>query len=109
MAEVTSKALITRDSVNKTIFKKFLEPRHITENNAERSARIKKDLKEFVALFKKTYGRAPSPLEINNIAKIDRAVVAKYLTKGTDYLSPEETRKITNAEHSLRKTKLDTE
>ena len=109
MAEVKSKALINRDSVNKTIFKKFLEPRTITGNNAERSARVKKDLKEFVALFKKTYGRAPSPLEINNIAKIDRAVVAKYLTKGTDYLSPEETRKITNAEPSLRKTKLDTE
>ena len=109
MAEVKSKALINRDSVNKTLFKKFLEPRPITGNNAERSARAKKDLKEFVALFKKTYGRAPSPLEINNIAKIDRAAVAKYLTKGTDYLSPEETRKITNAEPSLRKTKLDTE
>ncbi len=109
MAEVKSKALINRDSVNKTLFKKFLEPRPITGNNAERSARAKKDLKEFVTLFKKTYGRAPSPLEINNIAKIDRAAVAKYLTKGTDYLSPEETRKITNAEPSLRKTKLDTE
>jgi len=109
VAEVKSKALINRDSVNKTLFKKFLEPRPITGNNAERSARAKKDLKEFVALFKKTYGRAPSPLEINNIAKIDRAAVAKYLTKGTDYLSPEETRKITNAEPSLRKTKLDTE
>ena len=109
MAEVKSKALINRDSVNKTLFKKFLEPRTITGNNAERSVRAKKDLKEFVALFKKTYGRAPSPLEINNIAKIDRAAVAKYLTKGTDYLSPEETRKITNAEPSLRKTKLDTE
>ena len=109
MAEVKSKALINRDSVNKNLFKKFLEPRPITGNNTERSARVKKDLKEFVTLFKKTYGRAPSPLEINNIAKIDRAAVAKYLTKGTDYLSPEETRKITNAEPSLRKTKLDTE
>ena len=109
MAEVKSKALVNRDSVNKILFKKFLEPRPITGNNAERSARAKKDLKEFVTLFKKTYGRAPSPLEINNIAKIDRAAVAKYLTKGTDYLSPEETRKITNAEPSLRKTKLDTE
>ena len=109
MAEVKSKALINRNSVNKILFKKFIKPRLITGNNTERSARAKKDLKEFVALFKKTYGRAPSPLEINNIAKIDRAAVAKYLTKGTDYLSPEETRKITNAEPSLRKTKLDTE
>lgn len=109
MAEVKSKALINRNSVNKILFKKFLESRTITGNNAERSTRVKKDLKEFVALFKKTYGRAPSPLEINNIAKIDRAAVAKYLTKGTDYLSPEETRKITNAEPSLRKTKLNTE
>ena len=109
MAEIKSKALINRNSVNKILFKKFIKPRLITGNNTERSARAKKDLKEFVALFKKTYGRAPSPLEINNIAKIDRAAVAKYLTKGTDYLSPEETRKITNAEPSLRKTKLDTE
>ena len=108
MAEIKSKALINRDSVNKTIFKKFLESRPITGNNAERSARAKKDLKEFVALFKKTYRRAPSSLEINNISGIGRESVSKYLIKGKDYLTPEETYKLVFKDPSIQQAKIDT-
>ena len=100
---VKSKAFVSRDNINKKLFSKFFPTPGQVEGEAK-----KKLLKEFVSLFKKTYKRAPSALEIMNITGTARKTFVKYLDQGKDFLTASESAKLTYADPALKESKLKT-
>ena len=100
---VKSKAFISRDNINKNLFSKFFPGSKQIEGEAK-----KKLLKEFVSLFKKTYKRAPSALEITNITGTDRKTFVKYLDQGKDFLTASESVKLSYADPVLKESRLKT-
>ena len=100
---VKSKAFISQDNINKKLFSKFFPTPGQVEGEAK-----KKLLKEFVSLFKKTYKRAPSALEIMNITGTARKTFVKYLDQGKDFLTASESAKLTYADPALKESKLKT-
>ena len=109
---IKSGAFISRDTIDKKIFKDFIveNPRTFLSKGSgeERSLAKKQFLKKFVALFKKTYNRAPAVLEIENITRSGDKIIKKYLVQGKDFLTADQSRILTHTDPALAKTKLQT-
>jgi hypothetical protein len=109
---IKSGAFISRDTIDKKIFKDFIveNPRTFLSKGSgeERSLAKKQFLKKFVALFKKTYNRPPAILEIENITRSGDKIIKKYLVQGKDFLTSDQSRALTHTDPALAKTKLQT-
>jgi len=109
---VKSDSFISRDTINKKLFKDFIveDARNFQTkgNSLERSLAKKKFLKDFVILFKKTYNRSPAIIEIENITRSGNKIIKKHLVQGKDFLTSDQSRNLTQADPELSKSKLQT-
>jgi len=109
---VKSDSFISRDTINKKLFKDFIveDARNFQNkgNSLERSLAKKKFLKDFVILFKKTYNRSPAIIEIENITRSGNKIIKKHLVQGKDFLTSDQSRNLTQADPELSKSKLQT-
>jgi len=109
---VKSDSFISRDTINKKLFKDFIveDARNFQTkgNSLERSLAKKKFLKDFVILFKKTYNRSPAIIEIENITRSGNKIIKKHLVQGKDFLTSDQSRNLVQADPELSKSKLQT-
>ena len=109
---IKSGAFISRDTIDKKIFKDFIvEDARIFSSQgtpSERSVAKKKFLKEFIALFKKTYKRAPAISEIEHITRSGHKIINKHLVKGKDFLTHSESLTLALTDPALKESRLKT-
>ena len=109
---IKSGAFISRDTIDKKIFKDFIveDARTFSSQGTplERSIAKKKFLKEFIALFKKTYKRVPAISEIENITRSGHKIINKHLVKGKDFLTHSESLTLALTDPALKESRLKT-
>ena len=109
---VKSGAFISRDTIDKKIFKDFIveDARTFLSKGSgeERSLAKKQFLKKFIALFKKTYNRAPGIAEIENITRSGHKIINKHLVKGKDFLTHTESISLALTDPALKESRLKT-